>query len=364
MKTKTILVGFLLAILFSGCGTGGNEKAVSSKEAKEQTMSNQGFAISENPDARQVDITYDGKPFTSYCYWENLKKPVLYPLRADDGRVVTRSYPAKMVPGEPADHPHHLSCWFNYGNVNGDDYWGHTSASRPGGKYGTIVHRKIGDIANYGDSLRVDFNMDWIGSKGDKVLEETDRIYFRVKPGLNIIDRLITLTALDNKVVFGDTKEGMFAIRVTHELEEPANQPARYVDAHGNVTEVAQRDNAGVDGEYLSSEGRINEKEVWGTRAKWCILRGTVQGKPATIGIFDHPDNAGYPTYWHARGYGLFAANPFGWKTFTNGEKELNFTLAPGESTTLRYRILIASRRLDAEQTEKLFENWLKEIGG
>jgi hypothetical protein len=363
MKAKLVLVGFLLTILSSGCGAGDNEKAASPKETKEQTMSNQGFVISENPDARQVDIEYDGKPFTSYCYWENLKKPVFYPLHADDGRVVTRSYPAKLVPGEPVDHPHHLSCWFNYGDVNGDDYWGHSPASRPGGKYGTIVHRKVGDIHSYGDSAYVDFQMDWIGSQGDKVLEETDRVYFHAGPGLRIIDRLITLTALDKKVVFGDTKEGMFAIRVTHELEEPTNQPGKYVDAHGNVTEVAPRDNTGVDGEYLSSEGRVNEKEVWGTRAKWCILRGTVQGKPATIGIFDHPDNVGYPTYWHARGYGLFAANPLGWKTFTNGEKELNFTLAPGENTTIRYRILIASRRLEAESTEKLYENWLKDIG-
>ena len=364
MKVKLVLVGFLLAILFSGCGTGGNEKAASSKESKEQTMSNQGFVISENPDARQVDINYNGKLFTSYCYWENLKKPVFYPLHADDGRVVSRSYPAKLVPGEPVDHPHHLSCWSNYGDVNGDDYWGHSPASRPGGKKGTIVHRRVGEIHSYGDSARVDLQMDWIGSQGDKVLEETDRVYFRAGEGVRIIDRLMTLTALNKKVVFGDTKEGMFAIRVCYELEEPTNQPGRYVDAEGNVTEVAARNNTGVDGEYLSSEGRVNEKEVWGTRAKWCILRGTVQGKPATIGIFDHPDNVGYPTYWHARGYGLFAANPLGWKTFTNGEKELNFTLAPGESTTIRYRILIASRRLEAESTEKLYENWLKDIGG
>lgn len=363
MKLKIVLAGFLLAIYFSGCGTGGDQKAAATDDTKEQTMSMQGFAIVENPDARQVDVRYNGEPFTSYCYWENLKKPAFYPLRTDDGTVVTRSYPAKMVPGERVDHPHHLSCWFNYGDVNGDDYWGHSPASRPGGKHGTIVHREVGPVQSYGDSARVDLHMDWIGSKGDRVIEETDRVYFRAGPGLRIIDRLITLTAQDQKVVFGDTKEGMFAIRVTRELEEPTDQPIKYVDAQGNVTEVARLDNTGVDGEYLSSEGRVDEKEVWGTRAKWCILRGTVKGKQTTIGIFDHPDNVGYPTYWHARGYGLFAANPFGWKTFTNGEKELNFTLAPNESTTLRYRILIASRRLEAQETEKLFGNWLEEIG-
>lgn len=362
MKFKFILVGFLLAIFASGCGTESVEKARSQKAAGDTTMISKGFRTIERHDQRQFDILYDGQPFTSYCYWENLKKPALYPLRTDDGRVVTRSYPAKMAPGDRVDHPHHLSCWFNYGDVNGDDYWGHSAASRLGGKHGSIVHRKVGRIHNYGDMVHVDFHMDWIGSKGDKVLEEMDRMYFRVGPGLRIIDRVITLTAQDREVIFGDTKEGMFAIRVTRGLEEPTDQPIKYVDAQGEITEVAQLDNTGVDGEYLSSEGRINEKEVWGTRAKWCILRGTVEGKPATIGIFDHPDNVGYPTYWHARGYGLFAANPLGWKTFTKGEKELNFTLAPGESTTLSYRILIASRRLDAEETEKLYRNWLEDI--
>ena len=30
-------------------------------------------------------------------------------------------------------------------------------------------------------------------------------------------------------------------------------------------------------------------------------------GEPVSIAIFDAPGNPGYPTYWHARGYGLFA---------------------------------------------------------
>src|SRR3989442_11814525 len=42
---------------------------------------------------------------------------------------------------------------------------------------------------------------------------------------------------------------------------------------------------------------------------------------------------------WHARGYGLFAANPLGRKAFTNGKEQLNFRLGPGESTTFRHRI-------------------------
>jgi len=188
--------------------------------------------------------------------------------------------------------------------------------------------------------------MDWVGWAGKPLLKEHDLVYFRARPGLRIIDRVMTLTAQEQKVVFNDTKEGAFGIRVTRSLEEPSTEPLKYVDERGEVTEVAKLDNTGVKGSYLSSEGKVDEKEVWASRAKWCILRGPVDNKEVTIGVFDHPKNVGYPTYGHARGYGLFAANPFGWKTFTNGAEELQFTLAPGESTTLRYRILIASRRL------------------
>ena len=70
-------------------------------------------------------------------------------------------------------------------------------------------------------------------------------------------------------------------------------------------------DNTGVNGVYLTSEG-TKGAAVWGTRGRWCTLSGTVGAEPVSIAILDHPQNPGHPTYWHARGYGLFAANPLG----------------------------------------------------
>ena len=87
-------------------------------------------------------------------------------------------------------------------------------------------------------------------------------------------------------------------------------------------------DNAGVTGQYVSSEG-LKGDAVWGTRGRWALLSGTVDGEPVTLAILDHPSNPGFPTYWHARGYGLFAANPLGENIFTEGKKELNLTLEP-----------------------------------
>jgi hypothetical protein len=123
---------------------------------------------------------------------------------------------------------------------------------------------------------------------------------------------------------------------------------------------VAKLDNAGVNGVYLTSEGKKAD-EAWGTRGRWCILSGYVDKEPVTIVMLDHPNNPGFPTYWHARGYGLFAANPLGWKAFSNGKEELNFSLAPNQSVTFRHRVLILSGIASRERVETLFQAFVAE---
>ena len=72
------------------------------------------------------------------------------------------------------------------------------------------------------------------------------------------------------------------------------------------------------------------------------MLQGKVDSAPVTVAILDHPQNPGFPTYWHARGYGLFAANPLGQKSLTNGKAEAtDYKLAPGKSVTFRHEVLI-----------------------
>src|ERR1700744_4127840 len=94
---------------------------------------------------QRVDVTIDGKPFTSYVWPSTLKKPTLYPLIASDGVEVTRGYPLAPREGELTDHPHHAGLWFNYGNVNGFDFWNNSDAIKPEnrGKMGIIHHQKI-----------------------------------------------------------------------------------------------------------------------------------------------------------------------------------------------------------------------------
>ena len=153
----------------------------------------------------------------------------------------------------------------------------------------------------------------------------------------------------------------MFAVRVTRALEHPSDKPIMLSDAYGKKTDVPVLDNEGVTGKYLSSEG-VEGMAVWATRAKWMALNGVVNEEPVSVVIMDHPTNVGYPTYWHARGYGLFSANPLGQKVFSKGKEVLDFALDPGQSVTFKYRTVIFSGKVDKEQIEKAYNIFTDQV--
>jgi hypothetical protein len=315
-----------------------------------------------NEPARRVDVQIDGKPFTAYIWPTTLKKPVLYPLRTANGTLITRGYPLEPRPGERVDHPHHAGLWFNYGNVNDIDFWNNSDAIKPENapKMGTIRQQRIVAAKSGLEQGELEVETNWVTADQKVLLKERTRFVFRGGPNFRGVDRITTLTALDQRVVFHDDKEGVLGMRVTRALEAPSDKPEVFTDASGNATSVAKLDNTGVNGLYLSSEGKKGDA-VWGTRGRWCNLTGRVGDEPVTITILDHPANPGFPTYWHARGYGLFAANPLGKKIFTDGKEEMNFSLGPNESVTFRYRILISSEIVSAESTEAAYQKFVAE---
>ena len=305
----------------------------------------------------KVDVLVDGKLFTAYMYTDKLpvlKKPVLYPIVSADGTTITRGFPLKPRHGERVDHPHHIGCWFNYGDVNGLDFWNNSDAISPekAGEMGTIRNDKILELKNGVGKGELAVSTEWITSKGNVLLNEKTNFVFYADIKKRIIDRTTILTSLKEPVLFKDNKEGLIGMRVARELELPSNQPVVLSDSHDNKTEVAVMDNNNVTGNYLNSEG-ITGSDVWGKRARWVALSGSVKGKDITIVIFDNPKNVGYPTYWHARDYGLFAANPLGQSVFSEGKESLNFSLAPGKQVTFSYRILVFSGKLTKENIEK-----------
>ncbi len=312
-----------------------------------------------NESARRADVLIDGKPFTSYIWPATLKKPSLFPLRSSKGTVVTRGYPLEPRKGERVDHPHHVGLWMNHGDVNGLDFWNNSEDVKPeqAPKMGTIVHRQIVEAKGGKDAGNLVVEADWLNPDGKVLVKEHTRFVFRGDAGSRTIDRVTTLTAPTERVVFKDNKEAFFGMRVARGLELPSTRPERLVDESGKPGAKPILDNAGVSGQYTSSEG-VQGDAVWGTRGRWMMLTGAVDEAPVTVAILDNPANPGFPTYWHARGYGLFAANPLGEKVLTEGKKELNLTLEPGKSTTFQFRVVIldgTAKPADIEQAYQTF---------
>jgi len=312
-----------------------------------------GVEVKVDESGKRVDVTIDGKPFTSYIWPSTLKKPVLYPIRTAKGTLVTRGFPLDPRPGERVDHPHHVGLWLNHGDVNGLDFWNNSDAIKPedAPKMGTIYHRRIVEAKGGADHGTLTVEMAWMAPGDKQLLKELTTFTFRGGADSRTIDRTTTLTALDQKVVFKDSKEAFMGMRVTRALEQPADKPETFTDASGKATAVPVMDNTGVTGKYVSSEGKEGDA-VWSTRGKWTMLGGSVNGEPVTLAILDHPSNPGYPTHWHARGYGLFAANPLGDKELKES-KSFDFTLQPGQSVTFRYRVLVLSAAPSRERIER-----------
>ncbi|WEA00873.1 DUF6807 domain-containing protein [Mucilaginibacter sp. SJ] len=288
----------------------------------------------------KIDILIGGKPFTSFLYPDSLEKPVLYPLRSANGTLVTRGFPLAPRPGDPTDHPHHIGLWFNFENLNGLDFWNNSYAIPAAKKssYGWIRTDKILETKD-GTKGILAYHANWTDQQKQVILEEQTRFEFSGNTQERIIDRVTTLTA-DKDALFKDAKDGMLGLRLAHELQIPDPADQKFTDDKGNVTIVKGGTDKVANGTYLTSEGKTGN-DAWSTRGVWCKVYGKIGADSVSVTIIDHPQNPNYPTFWHARGYGLFAANPLGEKVFTNGKSEKNLTLKKGESVTFRYRIII-----------------------
>lgn len=274
----------------------------------------------------QADVSIGGRPFTTYVFDPAQAKPYLQPLRTAGGIVVSRGFPVgDRIPDEHQRdrslEPHQRDLYFAHGNINGYNFWAEQAFARFYGEqtlpYGRTVLRKLITVSGgaRAGTVRAEFALE--GAGAEVIGAETQEFTFSGDAEIRTIDCAFTLSASRGPLNIADTKEGTFAIRVAPELNSPPGRMANSRGGHG-------------------------EPEIWGKPAEWVDYSGTIGGQPVGIAIFDHPQNFRHPTTWHARGYGLFSANPFGLRAFTEDPKrDGSYTIPSGGSLTLRYRVLI-----------------------
>lgn len=260
-----------------------------------------------------VRVLFDGELFTEYV--TNVgPKPFFWPIMGPGGKAMTRAYPMEQIAGEKTDHPHHRSLWFTHGSVNGVDFW------LEGDEGGKIVHREFTEIA-VDQVARIAAQCDWIAPDGKKVCTDKRRIAFHVDDDSRVMDFDVTLIASEGPLTLGDTKEGSFGVRVPTVMD---------VDQPGGRS----------GGQIVNSEG-LTDAAAWGKPAAWVDYHGRVGEETVGIAILNHPASFRYPTHWHVRTYGLFAANPFGLHDFYESTQyDGTHRMQANDSITLRYRVI------------------------
>ena len=261
-----------------------------------------------------LKIDLDGKPFTVFHFGKDANKPFLAPMRSASGKIITRGFPMEEIPGESRDHLHHRGLWFSYDDVNGVKFWENDpSYTKP--NIGKIVV-KDAKVKEGKDSATVHALMEWRDPNYKLLLDEERVMVFAAKGDLRTIDFRITLTSPEG-VVFGDTKEGAFAIRLSDAFTE--RKGLKIVDA----------------------DGRERMVKVWGKRSNWVDYSADVDGEKIGVAMFDHPGNPGFPTHWHARDYGLFSLNPFGQNAFDSNEPVNRLNLPRGGKLEFHWLVVI-----------------------
>jgi hypothetical protein len=272
----------------------------------------------------EVQFLIGGKAFTTLRL--DRRHPDLWPIFNADSINVTRRWPRAEVAGEKQDHPHHQSLWFAHGAMAGLDFW-HSPLLK-------VQQAKLTASASGDRRGWVETTNQWLDGSGQVVLQDSRRIAAYVDGRVRGLDFEITLEAQAD-MNLGDTKEGTFALRV----------------ANGLVADL---------GGSLSNDVGAQGKAVWGKAARWIQASGEIDGKPVAVVMAGHRDNLRHPTTWHARNYGLLAANPFGLKAF--GQEDSGaLQMQAGETLQLRYRVLIFAEPPTNAQVEELLEGFSSE---
>lgn len=307
-------------------------------------------AFKNDEGGKKIEVFIGGKLFTAFIYPDNMEKQTLYPIMTASGKIITRGYPMDPRPFERTDHPHHVGLWFNFGDVNGLDFWNNSFAIKQADKpkYGTVKFKKI--VAENPKKGELITSAEWVDINNKVLLDEVSTYIFSGSENLRIIERSSKLTAIQ-KVTFTENKEGIIGLRLDRAFEEPATKPEKFLDAKGIVTEVPVLNNEGVNGVYRNAEG-IKGGAVWGKRSPWVALRAEKEKEIITIVILDYPKNPNYPAWSHARGYGLFATNSLGGRNFDKSASEVKVVLQPGESIAFKYKVVIGGDLSDAEINE------------
>lgn len=316
--------------------------------------------VPHTPAAEADDVTIevgkDGLTFkvagafvTKYHTAETVAKPYFWPLNVTGDVSVARAWPMNdSQAADLKDHPHQKSAWFCHGDVipegielkakvkgvTGVDFWSENVG------HGKIVCVKVGEPKTEKGHAWIVTHNEWRTAEGVTILEETRTLHLYSTNGGRLIVLESSLKASTCPITFGDTKEGSMGVRVRTEI---------------------QSDSKGM-GSLENADAKVGEKEVWGKFSNWCDDSGPLGGKTYGVAVLADPGNP-VKSAWHARGYGLVAANPFGRSKagFSDlaGNTDL-LKMAKGDELKFRFGIFLHEGGAKAGKVPEAYEAFVK----
>lgn len=276
-----------------------------------------------------VAVTIGGQDFTTYHTDPKWQKPFFSPVKTVDGTIITRG----LESPESKDHPHHKGIWVAIDEVNDSKHWAEKSK---------IKNVSVEIVKASGDPAEMKVVNHWLGEDGKVAVTETTDIKIHAN---RLLTYDIHFTAGDKLITWGDTKEGLFGIRLADTVREKQPSPDK------------------PSGKVVNADGLKTTAECWGKVSDWVDYSGLVEGKMHGAAIFDHPLNFRRSRY-HVRDYGLFTISPFGQKAYTNGALPADELLQPaGTTIRLRYALYIHPGDVEQGQVAETYVNYLKAAG-
>lgn len=279
----------------------------------------------------QLSLILDGQTLWTYHYAAKDNVPYFHPLRLPGGPTLTNF--------APKDHPWHRALWFSWKTINGVNYWEWAQPRKPGAKeldpdgvpagWTRFSGNETVESDEQGARIMMEIHY---GSGETPLLKEQRRIIASVPraDGSYTIDWHMTFTAQDQQLLFDRTVPN----------KTGGGYAGLSYRAPDNVTQVR----------VVDSEGRKGV-DARGPVSRWLDGSAIIDPKFGYSGLtfICHPRNERFPSQWHlwAREGGLYI-NPsmlFG----------APYTLAPGKSFSLSYRILVHKGLPDAPAIEKEF---------
>jgi hypothetical protein len=267
----------------------------------------------------KINVTIDGKYFTSYIFSEDEKYPFFYPVNGPlSGGSVTSM--------RNAEYPHHSSLFFGCDLVNGGNYW------QEGLERGRIISVNAEIEKQGGDSVVITDECIWSRPGAQSPVKDT-RKFIITSPSATMtrIDVEITMEMLMD-VHIKKTNHSLFSARMAADLSVKNG------------------------GTMINAEGAQSEKGTFGKASPWIDYYGKRGEVIEGFTIMQHPANPWYPSPWFTRDYGFISPTPMYWPP--DGEETF---MKDGTKLFLRYRVLVhAGNHLDAKIAEE-FEKYKSE---